>query len=37
MDGTGHRWWTDGVVDYMLEESHNKPCGVGIGDDVQPV
>jgi hypothetical protein len=31
-----HGWWTGGV-DYMLEGAHNKPFGVWIGDDVQPV
>jgi hypothetical protein len=35
MDGTGHGWWTSGVV-YLLKGSHDKPNGVGIGDDIQP-
>jgi hypothetical protein len=31
-----HGWWTGCVVDYMFKGSHDKPLGVGNGDDVQP-
>ncbi len=37
IEWAGHGWWTGSVVDYMLEGTHDKPFGVWIGDNVQPV